>query len=133
MALVEYNLAESDLRTYIERKQLEGEKLSIDCIFGIFKQLAESLYSHHLHNKALNDIRPETILLENGRWFLAKGEVSEDISFEYGTVLSRPVTVRSTDKSYLSPILFEAHTRMDQSLTHNPFKSDVYSLGLIML
>lgn len=45
----------------------------MDCIFGIFRELAESLYMHHLHNKALNDIRPETILLENGRWFLAKG------------------------------------------------------------
>jgi hypothetical protein len=88
---------------------------------------------HHLHNKVLNDIRPDTILLENGRWFIIKGELAEDITFEYGTVLSRPASIRVTDKSYLSPILFEAHTRMDQSMTHNSFKSDVYSLGLVIL
>ncbi|CAM5998739.1 unnamed protein product [Sphagnum balticum] len=81
--------------------------------------------------EALNDIRPETILLENGRWFIVRGELAEDISFEYGTVLCRPVSIRVSDKSYLSPLLFEAYTRMDQSLSHNSFKSDVYSQGIV--
>jgi len=133
VALVEYNLAESDLRSYIDRSRQLGDKLAVENIFSIFRQLVECLYAHHLHNRALNDIRPETILLENGRWFIVRGELAEDISFEYGTVLCRPVSVRVSDKSYLSPLLFEAHARMDQSISHNSFKSDIYSLGLVVL
>lgn len=48
-------------------------------------------------------------------------------------MLSKPVSTRVSDKSYLSPILFEAYSRMDQSLCHNSLKSDVYSLGLVVL
>ncbi len=33
---------------------------------------------------------------------------------------------------YLSPIMFESFVKNDIAMPHNPYKSDVYSLGLII-
>lgn len=81
VALVEYNLAETDLRNYIDRKRESNEKISAEEIYTIFGQLVDSLYMHHIQNKVLNDIRPETILLENGKWFILQGELAENVTF----------------------------------------------------
>ena len=95
--------------------------------------LLESVHYSHIDNIHLNDIRPETIFYENNRWFIMKGDLSEKMHFEYGANLSKHITLRPPNKLYSSPLVYESTLRNDQVFDHNPFKSDVYSLGLVLL
>lgn len=40
---------------------------------------------------------------------------------------------RNNDNLYVSPLIFEAIIQEKQKLKHNPYKSDIFSLGLIIL
>lgn len=62
-----------------------------------------------------------------------KGELAEKVLFDYGSVLSKPVVSRPASKLYASPLVHDSFTKGDNTIHHNPFKSDVYSLGLVML
>jgi hypothetical protein len=47
--------------------------------------------------------------------------------------MSKPILARPAQCNYMSPIMYESHAKADMSgLNHNPYKSDVYSLGLII-
>jgi hypothetical protein len=52
---------------------------------------------------------------------------------DFGSSLSRPINARFTDRRYLSPLISENHMKNDANIIHNPYKSDVYSLGLVLL
>lgn len=79
------------------------------------------------------DIRPETILFENDKWFILDGELSFKNVSEFGSSLNKPAFPKSADRKYLSPLSAEALIKNDSALLHNPYKSDVYSLGLVLL
>jgi hypothetical protein len=53
---------------------------------------------------------------------------------EFGSTLSRPVGSKCGDRKYLSPLVYENHIKMENNtIMHNPYKSDVYSLGIVLL
>ena len=78
---MEYHLAESDLRSFIESERASKKKIELDRLYQMFKMLLESIHNSHIENINLNDIRPETIFYENNKWFIMKGEHSENILF----------------------------------------------------
>jgi hypothetical protein len=41
--------------------------------------------------------------------------------------------LKFTDKRYLSPLILENQVKSDANILHNPYKSDVYSIGLVLL
>ena len=53
------------------------------------------------------DIRPETIFLEDGKWFILNGDYAiVHKSAEFGSSMSKPVSTRLPYCQYLSPFMF---------------------------
>lgn len=46
--------------------------------------------------------------------------------------MSKMVGFKPVSCLYLSPIMYESFVKNDSSILHNPYKSDVYSLGLVI-
>ncbi|CAD8135466.1 unnamed protein product [Paramecium octaurelia] len=74
------------------------------------------------------DIKPSTLYLdENGCIKLSECSMLNDGLNGYQKM------IQSQDKSYLSPILLKQYKDLIMSPTHDPYKSDIYSLGLTVL
>jgi len=72
-------------------------------------------------------------MLEDGKWFILHGDNAiTNKSTEFGSSMSKSVGFRPISCSYLSPMMYESFIKNDITLTHNSYKSDVYSLGLII-
>lgn len=52
--------------------------------------------------------------------------------FDYGSVLSKQIATKPPNLLYSSPLIHEG-AKNDHVSSHNPFKSDVYALGLVLL
>ncbi|CAD8044039.1 unnamed protein product [Paramecium primaurelia] len=74
------------------------------------------------------DIKPSTLYLdENGCIKLCECSMFKDGLNGYQKM------IQSQDKSYLSPILLKQYKELIMVPTHDPYKSDIYSLGLTVL
>ena len=81
----------------------------------------------------IHDIRPETIMYEDGKWFILNGDNSfTNKSTEFGSSMTKSVGFRPNSCLYLSPIMYESFIKNDINIPHNSYKSDVYSLGIII-
>jgi hypothetical protein len=70
---------------------------------------------------------------EEGKWFILNGDNAfTNKSTEFGSSMTKSVGFRPLSCLYMSPIIFESFIKNDLSILHNPYKSDVYSLGLII-
>ena len=119
MALAQKDL-EMEISDRIKTKKYFQEKELIDML----KKLVEALsYLQKEKNVAHRDIKPENILIfKNGVVKLADfGEAK--INDEH-----RKKTVRGTE-FYMSPLLYAGNLESKYDIQHNPFKSDVFSLG----
>jgi len=65
-------------------------------------------------------------------WFILSGDTAVKSNNDFGSPLSKTVNYKLGDRRYLSPLALEAHQRGDSSIMHNPYKSDVFSLGLVL-
>ena len=120
MPLAEKDL-EMEISERIRRKKFYKEKELIDMI----KQLVEALYYLQKERKvAHRDIKPENILI-------FKNHVLKLADFGEAKVNNenkKKKTIRGTE-FYMSPILYEGNLKSKYDIQHNPFKSDVFSLG----
>jgi len=120
MPLAEKDL-EMEISERIRRKKYYKEKELIDMI----KQLVEALYYLQKERKvAHRDIKPENILI-------FKNHVLKLADFGEAKVNNenkKKKTIRGTE-FYMSPILYEGNLKSKYDIQHNPFKSDVFSLG----
>ena len=120
MPLAEKDL-EMEISERIRRKKYYKEKELIDMI----KQLVEALYYlQKERNVAHRDIKPENILI-------FKNHVLKLADFGEAKVNNenkKKKTIRGTE-FYMSPILYEGNLKSKYDIQHNPFKSDVFSLG----
>lgn len=133
LALLEYNFAEMDLRSCLGSLQDSSRPLARPHLHSLVRDLMENLCLYHLDETTILDIRPETILFEDGRWFILNGDCASRSTSEFGSPLSRPIAARFADRRYLAPLLLESQAKGDANLMHNPYKSDVFSLGLVLL
>ena len=112
----------SKIKNYYKEKELI--KILKELIFT-FSQLQKHKISHR-------DIKPQNILLFNNNIFKIAdfGEAKNLLSNKATT----KQTIRGTEL-YMSPILFKAikGNYFNKYINHNPFKSDVFSLGLCFL
>lgn len=94
-------------------------------------QLISALAYLQQKDCAHRDIKPENILVSNSGRLLKISDFGDCIK-----VIKNSLSLRGTT-NYLSPILRTAYKQNlgDQikTIRHNPFKSDVFSLGLILL
>ena len=94
-------------------------------LISMLKNLVSALYYlQKERNVAHRDIKPENILLFN------KGKVLKLADFGEAKLNNenKKKTIRGTE-FYMSPILYEGNLKAKYDIQHNPFKSDVFSLG----
>ena len=98
-------------------------------LFFIIKQLINALSFLQKKKICHRDIKTQNILIfKNNNYKIADfGEIKQIIG-EENSIHS----VRGTHL-YMSPILFKAYNNKEYNIKHNPFKSDVFSLGLCFL
>ena len=118
-------LAQKDLEMEISERSKTKRYFQEKELIDMMKKLVEALYYlQKERNVAHRDIKPENILLFN------KGKVLKLADFGEAKLNNenKKKTIRGTE-FYMSPILYEGNLKAKYDIQHNPFKSDVFSLG----
>ena len=97
-------------------------------LINILCQLIFVLAELQKNNIAHRDIKPQNILIIQGRYKLS--DFGESIITKNNNPISQEI--RGTEL-YMSPILFFGLKQKLQQIQHNVYKSDVFSLGLCIL
>ena len=119
------DLAEKDLDSEIaDRGKIKKYYKEKELISMLKKLVSALFYLQKEKNVAHRDIKPENILL------FKKGKVLKLADFGEAKLNNenRKKTIRGTE-FYMSPILYEGNLKSEYVIQHNPFKSDVFSLG----
>lgn len=132
LTIIEMELAKYSLRDLITRKRQEKKAFTNKELRKICFDLIENLYYIHLNNIAHFDIKPENVLFinMNESYILADFGISEEIPLK-NTENGQFLTPIKGTIMYMSPKMKEACCVMKPAIFHNPFKSDVFSLGLV--
>ncbi|KAL4455892.1 hypothetical protein ABPG74_003302 [Tetrahymena malaccensis] len=137
--VIEMELADGSLKNqvYADESEISDEKYRQICI-----QLIVNVLSMHNMCVVHRDLKLDNILVSNGNYFLADFGISEEISslqliqkFIPGTdCFSIKQNIAGT-QLYFSPIIRDAHSAQPKKyiIEHDPFKSDLYTVGLILL
>ena len=119
--------AERDWDNEIDERRKIMQYYSEKEILNIMIQLIETLslmQKNHITNR---DIKPQNVLVFNGRYKLCDfGEIR--VLERAGIIVQR---VRGSEL-YMSPILFQGLHRNLIQVRHNTYKSDVFSLGMCL-
>ena len=120
------DLAEKALDKEIAERFVMKKYYKESELISMMKKLVSALYYLQKERKvAHRDIKPENILL------FKKGRVLKLADFGEAKVNNenkKKKTIRGTE-FYMSPILYEGNLKAKFDIQHNPFKSDVFSLG----
>ena len=118
-------LAECDWDKEIKKKLKQRKNYSEKELINILYQLASGLlYIQEKYKISHRDIKPQNVLVfANGKYKLADfGEAKE-------AKVSRQINTLRGTELYMSPALYDGLKNEKNDVTHNPFKSDVFSLG----
>lgn len=130
--------SEGDLETLILKHKQEKIPFSEETILIYLNQLLDALSYMQSKNIAHRDLKPHNIFLDGQGTILKIGDLgsSKTISSLVKKVSDQSHTIIGTPL-YLSPAVREGFLRtlsgQDCRVPHDVFKSDVYSLGLILL
>ncbi|EAR91724.2 kinase domain protein (macronuclear) [Tetrahymena thermophila SB210] len=137
--VIEMELADGSLKNqvYADESEISDEKYRQICI-----QLIVNVLSMHNMCVVHRDLKLDNILVSNGNYFLADFGISEEIGSHQLTQNFIPGTDCFSIKQniagtqlYFSPIIRDAHSAQPKKyiIEHDPFKSDLYTVGLILL
>jgi serine/threonine protein kinase len=114
-----------EIKFYLSKRKTYSEKELIN----ILKQLTEALlYLKNKLNISHRDIKPQNILIfDDGMYKLADFGEAKEVK-----ISKKLNTLRGTEL-YMSPALYEGLKRDKNDVSHDPFKSDVFSLGFCFL
>ena len=119
------DLAEEDWDTAINNRSKIKKYYTEFELISILKQLTSALYYLQKEKKiAHRDIKPENILIFKNNLYKI-GDFGEAKESKVPKQLS---TLRGTEL-YMSPLLYNGLHENKDDVRHNPFKSDVFSLG----
>ena len=122
-------LSDGDWDKEIKKKLKQRKNYSESELISILYQLTSALqYIQEKFHISHRDIKPQNILVfSDGKYKLADfGEAKE-------TKVSRQINTLRGTELYMSPALYEGLKNERNDVTHNPFKSDVFSLGFCFL
>ena len=131
LTIIEMELAKYSLKELIRERRAESKAFSPKELKKICFDLLENLYYIHINNIAHFDIKPENVLFisTNESYILADFGISEEIPVKNHSFLSN---LKGTVQ-YMSPKLRDSYIKNQKICEHDPFKSDIYSMGLIFL
>ena len=107
-----------------QRKNYKEEEL-----ISIMKQLVSaSIYMQKEMNIVHRNIKPQNILkFNNGLYNIANFGEDKEIK------ISKQVNTLRGTELYMSPLLYDGLKKDKDDVTHNPYKSDVFSLGFCFM
>jgi serine/threonine protein kinase len=116
---------DADIKRHLKKKQSYTEKELIN----ILRQLANALLFMQQNLKISHrDIKPQNVLLfENGIYKIADFGEAKEIK------ISKDVNTLRGTELYMSPALYYGLQHEMHDVTHDPYKSDVFSLGFCFL
>ena len=122
-------LSEGDWDKEIKRKLKQRKNYSEKELINILYQLVSALlYIQEKYHISHRDIKPQNVLVfSDGKYKLADfGEAKE-------AKVSRQINTLRGTELYMSPALYDGLKHERNDVSHNPFKSDVFSLGFCFL
>ena len=122
-------VAKTDWEKEINERQMKNNFYTEDELINILKQLTSALVYLQKNNISHRDIKTQNILVfENNIFKIA--DFGEAKQFKKKNDIMS--TLRGTEL-YMSPLLFNGLQKRIFDIKHNPFKSDVFSLGMCLL
>lgn len=101
-------------------------------ILGILKQLISGLFFLQKNNIAHPDVKPQNILIfeKTGRFLKKTIYKIADLGEAKDYLKNKKEHTLIGSELFMSPLLYNEFRQNKKYISHNPFKSDVYSLGL---
>ena len=124
MEIAQYDW-DKEIKIHLKKRKKYNESELVK----IIRELADALlYMEKKLKISHRDIKPQNILVfENGVYKLADFGEAKEVK-----ISKRINTLRGTEL-YMSPALYEGLKRGINNIPHDPFKSDVFSLGFCLL
>ena len=121
-------LAQNDWNLEIKRRILAKKYYKENEIILILKQIIKGFLFLQEKNIAHRDIKPQNILLfPNNIYKIADFGEAKNIKN-----IAQQSTLRGSEL-YMSPVLYKGYKFNKKNIMHNPYKSDVFSLGYCLL
>jgi len=122
-------IAKSDWDKEIKRRLQKRKTYTETELVNIIRDLSDALFFMQKQLKISHrDIKPQNILVfENGVYKLADFGEAKEVK-----ISKKLNTLRGTEL-YMSPALYEGLKQGKNDVSHDPFKSDVFSLGFCLL
>ena len=121
-------LAFNDWNNEIKRRTLAKKYYKEKELIDILKQLVKGFLFLQKRNIAHRDIKPQNILLfPNKIYKIADFGEAKNIENK-----NEQSTLRGSEL-FMSPLLYKGYKYNQKKVVHNPFKSDVFSLGYCIL
>ena len=121
--------AQTDWNMEIKRRKLAKKFYKENEIISILKQLIKGLLFLQKNKIAHRDIKPQNILIfPNNIYKIADMGEAKEIDKNR----MQMATLRGSEL-FMSPLLYEGLKYNKKNIRHNPYKSDMYSLGLCFL
>ena len=122
-------VAKTDWEKEINQRQMRNKYYTEEELINILKQLVNALSYLQKNKVSHRDVKAQNILVfPDNKYKIADfGEARK-----YGKIMDPLSTLRGTEL-YMSPILFHGLQNRIFDINHNPYKSDVFSLGMCLL
>ena len=122
-------LTEGDWDQEIKQRLKERKNYTEKELINILFQLSSSLfYIQEKFHVSHRDIKPQNVLIFPG----SKYKIADFGEAKEAKVMRQRNTLRGTEL-YMSPALYNGLKHEMNDVSHNPFKSDVFSLGFCFL
>ena len=121
--------AQIDWNIEVKHRKLAKKYYKETEIISILKQLSQGLYFLQKNKIAHRDIKPQNILIfPNNIYKIADMGEAKEIDKNKMQI----ATLRGSEL-FMSPLLYEGLKYNKKNIRHNPYKSDMFSLGLCFL
>jgi hypothetical protein len=121
-------LAQCDWEQEINTRKKSNNHYTEKELFSITKQLIKTLSLLQKNHITHRDIKLQNILLVNDKYKIC--DFGESRNLNQKGIIVQPVR---GSELYMSPILFSGLNKKLMHVTHNTYKSDVFSLGMCIL
>ena len=121
-------LAQNDWNTEIKRRMLAKRHYKEIELISMLKQIIKGFLFLQDKNIAHRDIKPQNILLFPNNVY----KIADFGEAKFIKNIAEQSTLRGSEL-FMSPLLYKGYKFNQKNVLHNPFKSDVFSLGYCLL